>query len=229
MTEPILIAVAVCLLAFLCINSLKVYRAVWLMFRGNYQSAVQCFDNLLQQDRLSKTIRGICVCNKANCQHRMGMLNESIVTLGQVDREKLDSNLRAAFDGLHGTNLLLLESELPMAQQYLESAYSQTKLSSYILPLGCCELLLGNLRKADELVTSFLNEANRRKNLAFGLRTTLLTDKAFSKCASEFLLGLYFMKKTDTKMARQHFAQATNCRVSNIYSEKARQLLRTTS
>jgi tetratricopeptide (TPR) repeat protein len=214
-------------LAFLFVGIFRIYRAVWLVFKGRYESAIQCLDRLLHQKRLSKGHRSVCVYNKAICQHRTGKYEDSIATLGQIDRERLGSKLGAAFDGLHAANLLQLESDLLTARHYLEKAAAQTQLSSYALLLGYCESLLGNQRRADELVASFLEKTQKHKKVSFGFPAILVTDKVFENCTSHFILGQYCLRKAERALANQHFIQAADCRIANIYSAKAKDVLKT--
>jgi tetratricopeptide (TPR) repeat protein len=205
----------------------RVYRSIWLLFKGQYDSAIQLIDELLRSGLLTKTSTRVCLYNKANCQHRQGRIKNSVATLAEIDQEGVNTALKAAISGLQGANLLLQELELPSARQCLESYHSRTKFSSGLLSLAHCEFLLGNRSRANDLVKSFLHEANRRKRLVFSLGTFLISDKAFERCHDNFFLGHHYLRNEERKQAIHHFTEATTAPTSNVYAERAKLLLAT--
>lgn len=223
----VLMAMGIWLVLLLSISMVRIYRPIWLMMRGNYDSAIHALDQSLSSVRLSKRMRGICLYNKALCQQRNGMLSESNDTVKQVTSSELDSNLGAALCGLHGTNLLLQNGDIKTARELLDRCYSQTRLSSFAPTLGYGELLLGNVARADELIATYLDGLSKRKNFSFGSGCFLVTDKVFNQSSCHLFLGFYYLKKADPESAKRHFIEASKSGIENIYSERANEILRT--
>jgi len=68
-----------------CTAEFKIYWSIWLLFKGQYDSAVQLIDELLRSGLLSKASTRACLYNKVNCQHRQGQFKDSITTLTEIE------------------------------------------------------------------------------------------------------------------------------------------------
>ncbi|HEX3028357.1 MAG TPA: tetratricopeptide repeat protein, partial [Clostridia bacterium] len=141
----------------------KLLNPVRLLVKGNFDEAISKFNKLAEKYCNNASLKNVQLYNIACCYNRMGKFEESIDALNKIDSTKLGKNLSGAYYALFSSNLILLERDLELAEQYIDKSYVLLNKSCILLFKGYIEVLKGNRVKADDSIQGYFKTTKNTK------------------------------------------------------------------
>jgi tetratricopeptide (TPR) repeat protein len=160
---------------------LRTIKPVQLIFKGQYERALALLKRNLKSfnARLSRDIKNATIYNLAYVNHQLGRFEDSIEWLDKLDSRKLDKNLKGLYYSLYAANLLMLERDLDIAENYLDLALPLIKIVSLKLSYCYLYLLKNDTVKAKEKLEEYLEEKKRDRNFQMGMGTAYFINNDF--------------------------------------------------
>jgi len=161
--------------------------------------------------------------NMAICYNFKGEFIKSLSILDKMKGQKLDKKLEAAYLGLYASNLIAIEKDPEIAEDYLDQAIEKLNLPIFLLSKAHVRLIQGDRNTAEHLVNKVVDF--QPKKFIFGIWSVFIIDRKLDDLLQNFLLGMYYYKIKNIYPAKRYFREACKYKYDNYYSNKANEIL----
>lgn len=216
------ITLQIVVVIFIFNSCYKLLYPLLLIIKGKYDEAIIRLDKLLKS--FKGNTRNQIFFNIANCYHRKGEFDKSNEYLEQINEGEVDKNIRDVYYGLYAQNLLLLEKDFELVENYLKKSSLINKVPEGLPMQSYLELLKEKYQESTDLLQQYF-EKKKTKNFIFEFKTILLIDKEFADIQNNFFVGLIYLRTGKLELAKKHLLEASACKYDNYYSKKASELL----
>lgn len=192
------------------------------VLKGQIDTAVTMYLKQIEKYDQYKSVYNANNYNIAMCYNLKGDFEASIEYLKKLNETKLDKNLTSAYYFLFASDLILLERDMELAEEYLLKSRKTKVLPGLVLLESCIETQKGNFTRAKELIMEYKN--NKKNMVALGLNI-MVTVKKLENITNDFLIGLNYFKMNDLQQAKQSFEDVSKYDYDFYYVRKAKELL----
>ena len=192
------------------------------VLKGQIDTAINIYLKQIEKYGQYKSVYNANNYNIATCYNLKGDFEDSIEYLKKINETKLDKNLTSAYYFLFASDLILLERDIGLAEEYLLKSRETKILPGLVLLESCIETQKGNFTRAKELIMEYKN--NKKNIVALGLNI-MFTVKKLENITNDFLIGLNYLKMNDLQKAKQSFEDVSKYEYDFYYVRKAKELL----
>lgn len=217
-------------LGILIDNYLSFVRPMRLAIKGKYNKSLKIYKRTLKRKWLTNknNVYSSAILNIARINLIIGDFEESIKWLCGIDIEKINDKLKASYYSNYALNLLLLEKDLDIAEDYFKKAeeFSFLKLPPSYIVECYLSILRGNKEEATILLHRHLEEFNIDKIQKFypGLLFCFVDKKAVN-LLNNYLIGYCFKALGDNIKAKEHFQLVSQYPYNNFFKQKSLETL----
>lgn len=214
------VVTSILLLIFLrSINSMK------LLSKGEYSKAIQGFERIIENQGKNKKILNAMLYNISICHYRNGEFNKSENCLDKMDLTCCDDNIKWGYFNLRASNLMLLEENIDVIEDYFDKAAQLFNPEEGYPRLTYFEGVKGNQKEALRYIEGYVNKEKKRKVIFRFRNTLLLFDKFVYDIENNFFLGMAYIKLNEPKLAKEYLGKANNGQYENYFSKRAGEIL----
>jgi len=197
---------------------------VQMLNQGKYEQAIAIMSKVEAKNKGTLGYKRQALYNIALCYNLLGKFSESLNILEQIKASKLDRNLQAGFWSLYASNLIALDQNIDLAEEYINSASQVLDLPSISIAKAHIQLLKGNNVEAEQYIQEALSK-EKPKKVQFGFWSTFLLDPALNSLTENYSLGMYYYTKKDMEQAKLYLEKAGLYEHANYYTNKAGEIL----
>lgn len=201
---------------------IKLANPLRYVLKGQVDIAVEMY-----QKQANQYSQHTMLCNSINynialCYNLKGNFEESIEYLKKINLSKIDKNLLSAYYLIYASDLLLLDRDFELSEEYLVKAIKLKDLPGALIIKSYVEAFKGNFQKAGDLIEEY-----KRKKQVFvilGFYNMMFTNKVLEDITNDFFIGLTYRKMNELDLAKQYFERVGKHELKLFYIEKAKEL-----
>lgn len=217
----------ICCYVLICISviiTLIDVKNMRLVLKGEYSKAIQNYEKIIE--RCGKFIRivNVLMYNISICYYRRGEFHKSEAYLDKIDLARCSKNIKWGYLGLKASNLILLEENVQVAEEYLKKSIQLFNSEECYPRLAYFEGIKGNQKEAFRYIEGYENKKKKRK-VVIGSKVFLLFDKFIYDIENNYFLGMTYLKLNETQLAKEYLKKASKGQYENYFSKRAGEIL----
>jgi tetratricopeptide (TPR) repeat protein len=197
---------------------------IQMLNQGKYEQAIAIMSKVEDKNKGMLGYQRQALYNIAICYNLQGKFKESLNTLDQIKDSKLDRNIQAGYWSLYASNLIAIDENIDLAEEYIDNAAQVLDLPTISIAKAHIQLLKGNIVEADHHIQDALSK-KKPKKVQFGFWSTFILDPSLNYLMENYSLGMYYYTKKDTEQAKLYLEKACLYEHANYYTKKANEIL----